>query len=95
VFQINLDWDDESVGHIDKHAIEPEEVEAVYLRRHLRERGRRGRLYILGQTAAGRYLFIVLARRRSGHYRVITAREMTPQERKRYRRRIQQAKRRP
>lgn len=91
MLQINLDWDDERVEHIAKHQIEPEEVEAVCQGRHLRERGRKGRLYILGQTEEGRYLFIVLAHRRSGHYRVITAREMTNDERRRYRKRVRKA----
>lgn len=85
MLQIDLDWDNETIEHISKHHIEPEEVEVVCGGRHLRERGRWGRLYILGQTEAGRYLFIVLARKKSGHYRVITARDMTQNERRRYR----------
>lgn len=91
MFPIDLDWDDESVEHIAKHRIEPEEIESVCQRRHLRERGRQGRLYLLGQTEEGRYLFIVLARRRSGHYRVVTAREMTDNERRRYRKKMRRA----
>jgi len=89
VSRIDLDWDEENVEHIAKHGIEPEEVEAVCRGRHLQERGRQGRYYLLGQTEEGRYLFIVLARRRSGSYRVITARAMTESERRRYRRKVQ------
>lgn len=89
MLQINIDWDEESIEHIAKHDVEPEEVESVLRGRHLRERGRWGRYYVLGQTEEGRYLFIVLARKRSGHYQVITARAMTASERKRLRRKVE------
>lgn len=88
MFQISIDWDEESVEHIAKHDVEPEEVEMVLRGRHLRERGRGERYYALGRTEAGRYLFIVLAGKRSGHYRVITARAMTASERRRFRRKV-------
>jgi uncharacterized DUF497 family protein len=92
VRRIDLDWDEENVEHIAKHAIEPEEVEAICRGHHLQEQGRQGRYYLLGQTDEGRYLFIVLSRQMSGSYRVITARTMTDSERRRYRRKIQKRK---
>lgn len=70
-------------------AFNPREVEAVLRRKHLLVRGRRRRYYVLGRTEVGRYLFVVLGRKRSGRFRVITAREMTRAERRRFRRRIQ------
>lgn len=88
MFQIDIDWDEESAEHIAEHDVEPEEVESVLRGRHLRERGQWRRYYVLGQTEEGRYLFIVLARKRSGHYRMITARAMTASERKRFRRKV-------
>lgn len=88
MFQIDIDWDEESVDHIAKHDVEPEEVESVLRGRYLRERGRWGRYYVLGRTEEGRYLFIVLARKRSGRYRVITARVTTASEWSRFHRKV-------
>jgi len=85
---IDLEWDRGSVKHIAEHEIEPEEVEAVLRGRYLLEHGRWGRYYLLGQTEEGRYLFIVLARKRSGRYRVITARDMMTNERRRFRKKV-------
>jgi uncharacterized DUF497 family protein len=86
--RITLDWDAESIEHISAHQVEPADVEAVLQKRYLLERGRRNRYYVLGQTDGGRYLFVVLARKRSGSFRVMTARGMTPNERRRFRRRM-------
>ncbi len=86
--RIQIEWDDGSIEHIKGHNVEPEEVEEVLEARHLFERGRRGKYYALGQTAAGRYLFIVLSPRRMGFYSVVTARDMSANERKRFRRKV-------
>ena len=51
---------------------------------HVR-RGREGLYEVYGQTAAGRYLLVVLAYVGSGIGRVVTARDMTVAERRRYR----------
>jgi len=85
---IEIDWDEDSIEHIARHNVEPEEVEEVLMERYLLERGRRQRSYVLGRTGDGRYLFIVPARRRSQRYRVITAREMTTTERRRFQRKV-------
>lgn len=85
---IEVDWDEESVEHIAGHHVEPEEIEEVLTGRYLLERGRWQRYYVLGQTGEGRYLLIVLARKGSGRYRVVTAREMEPPERRRYKRKV-------
>jgi hypothetical protein len=49
-------------------------------------RGRCRRYLVLGRTAAGRYLLVVLGRRAKGRARVITARDMDARERALYRR---------
>ena len=85
---IEIEWDDDSVEHIGQHHVEPEEVEEVLRSRYLLERGRWQRYYVLGQTSEGRYLFTVLARRQSGRYRVVTARDMEIPERRRYRKKV-------
>ena len=70
-----------------KHRILPNEVKAVCAGTHIAWAGRRGAYYLLGQTESGRYLFIVLAHRGRGVFKVITAREMTGAERQRFRKR--------
>ena len=86
--RMRIEWDEESVDHIARHSVEPEEVEELLARRHLWHRGRAGRYVALGRSVAGRYLMAVLARRASGVYRVVTARDMTDWERKRFRKRV-------
>lgn len=80
---MRIEWDEES-----RHGVEPEEVEELLAKRHLFQRGRSGRYVALGRSIAGRYLLAVLARRASGVYRVVTARDMTDPERKRFRKRV-------
>lgn len=86
--KIELEWDDENVDHIWFHRILPEEVEEVLKSRYLFERGRKGRYYMLGQSAGGRYFFIVMEQKASNRFRVITARDMKQSERKRYSERV-------
>ena len=85
---MEIEWDEGSIEHIAAHRVQPHEVEAVLRGKHLLVKGRRRRYYVLGQTEAGRYLFVVLGQKRSGRFRVITAREMTQAERRRFRRRM-------
>jgi len=85
---IQYDWDEENVFHIlSRHSISPEEVEETCYNNPLVLRGRQGTYYALGQTDAGRYLIVVLRYKGKGRVRVITAREMTQTERKRFLRR--------
>lgn len=73
------EWNEE---HIARHGVLPEEVEQVCLSRPFVSKARDLRLRIIGQTAGGRYLTIILAIRSHGIYYPITAREATPAERK-------------
>lgn len=70
-----------------KHKIQPPEVREICAGNHLALRGRRGTHYLLGQTAAGRYLFVVLSNRGKGKFKVVTAREMNAKEKRLFRRR--------
>jgi hypothetical protein len=56
-------------------------------RRHMR-RGRQGLYKLFSQTDAGRYLLVVLVNLGGGTWKVATARELTQQERRLYRRAI-------
>lgn len=89
---IGFDWDEGNAGkNLDKHGITDEECEEAFFNTPLvvgedlahshEEPGG----FALGQANAGRLLFIVFTVRRQ-LIRVISARDMTASERRRYRR---------
>lgn len=86
-----FDWDERNEEHIAGHGLYPEEVEDAVLdpRRigapayDVAGEERRG---LIGATAAGRVLFVVLARR-ADLIRVVTAYDANEQQKRRYRRR--------
>ncbi len=83
-----LEIDDNILDKIEsRHGVPFHEVEeACYSQhRHVR-RGRQGLCKIFSQTEAGRHLLVVLTDVGGGVWRVVTAREMTDQERRLYRR---------
>lgn len=83
-----LHWTDESEEHIWGHQVTPDEVEEVVNTRPRYTRaGRDDVEEVYGQTAAGRYLFVVLSEALDGRYYVVTARTMEQNERQRYQRR--------
>ena len=79
-------WDDENVEHIARHGVDPAGAEQACRLRPKARRGRCGRYLVLGCTADGRYLLVVLTYLGGGEARVITAREMDQRERAIYRR---------
>ena len=83
-----LEIDDHILEKIEsRHSVPFHEVEeSCYSpHRHVR-RGREGLYKVFSQTEAGRHLLVVLVDRGGGVWRVVTAREMTDQERRLYRR---------
>lgn len=84
-----FEWDEGNIGHmLARHNVIPDEVEeAAFDGPTVWERGGNGRYYLLSQTLAGRYLFIVIEYHGQGRARAITARDMTPTERRRWNRR--------
>jgi len=69
------------------YGVEPEEVWEVCLDPlHLAHRGGHNRYRVYGQTAAGRYLFVVLEGTGGGPFRPITARDVTESEKRAFRR---------
>lgn len=81
-----LEIDDHILAKIEaKHSVTFEEVEEAIGcdRPHVR-RGREGLYQWFGRTDAGRPLFIVLAGKGAGVWRIVTAREMTERERRLY-----------
>ena len=79
-----FDWDDWNIEHIARHGLEPHDVETACRGEIVVLRGREGRHLVYGRTSTGRYLLVVLSHRGSGVARVITARDMTQQERRFY-----------
>jgi len=87
-------WVDKIIKKIEtKHGVETWEVEEVLLSDPEFRRGPKGRrggedlYYALGQTDAGRFLFIVFIRKGGNKALVLTAREMSEREKRGYRRR--------
>ena len=86
-----FDWSGGNADHIRRHGVEPHEAEEAVedpcrvRAGAYRDKGEARRGYV-GATARGRLLVVVLTRR-AGGVRVVTAREATKHERRRYRRR--------
>ena len=88
---MTFDWDDANIDHIAAHHISPEEAEEALRDPYripapaYRVAGERRR-GVLGSTEDGRLLFVVTVRRGAA-VRVVTARDATASERRRYRER--------
>lgn len=81
-----LEWDNYRIEHVALHSVEPHEVEEACddpLHRTHREGRTHYRLY--GQTAAVRYLFVVIEHIQGSVYKPVTARDMTSGEKRNFR----------
>jgi uncharacterized protein len=82
----SLEIDDHILDKIEsKHGITFDEAEEACLsdQRHVR-RSREGFYKVFSQTISGRYLLVVLVHVESGRWKIVTAREMTDNEKKLY-----------
>ncbi len=76
----------------DKHSVEQAEVEQIFARNPRYFRGPKGKrrgenvYYAFGQTEAGRYLVVVYIKKQDGRVLILSARNMTEKERRRYQR---------
>jgi len=81
-----LNWSRYVMIHIDKHKVEPYEVEeAVFENSPYIRKGAGSHTYVVyGQTNGGRFLFVpmVITDKVDGRASPLTARDMTPSERK-------------
>ncbi len=83
-----FEWDDSNIAHILRHNVSPDEVEDVaFDDEPWIKNGRKGTRYMLGYTAAGRYLFTVYVIKSKGIGRVITSMDMDKKTKKVYKRR--------
>ena len=83
-----ISWDEETVLHIARHSVSPEEVEEVLFNDDdppIIMRGKEGRYLAYGKTQGGRFLLVVwiLQHKKTG---IITARDLTIKEKQFYRR---------
>ena len=83
-----LVWPADRIAHIARHGLCPDEVEQVCFGQPLvfraRSKGPNPVYYVLGQTVAGRYVFCVVIRFPDGTGFPVTARLMTPKEKRRF-----------
>ena len=80
-----LIWDDWNEEHVARHNVSRGEVEEVCFGHPFVVRIRRSRYRIMGQTEAGRYLAVILDSREGKEFYVVTARDATEPERRRFR----------
>ena len=88
---MDVEWDDDNVGHLARHGITADEVEEVISGPTIRRRGGTDapdRFRILGRTSGGRYLAVVCQGKSEGLIRPITGWEMGRSEREIYDRQI-------
>jgi len=79
----SIKWTDESIEHVARHAVSPEEVEEVCFNEEetpFIRSGRQNLHYVFGKTYSGRFLFVVVRFIRQGEVGVITARDMNQWE---------------
>jgi uncharacterized DUF497 family protein len=80
-------WTEAAEAHIARHGVSPGEVEdTINARPVLVRRGRDATTEIYGTTAAGRTLAVIVTPALDGRWHVVTAREMTSNERDAFRR---------
>jgi uncharacterized DUF497 family protein len=79
----SVKWTDESIEHVARHAVRPEEVEELCSNEEeipFIRSGSENLYYVFGKTYPGRFLFVVVRFIRQGEVRVITARDMNEWE---------------
>lgn len=75
-------WDEENIEHIADHGVEPSEAEAVVESATLLRKAGRGKYIAYGKTDSGRMLIVIYAPKANHRIRVVTARDMTPSEKR-------------
>lgn len=79
-----LDWNNERREHIARHRVSVEEVEEIVYGRHYAVKTKQGRYRLIGQTANGRYMVVILEPSDYGWFDPVTARDAMQNERKLY-----------
>ena len=85
-----FEWDEHNEDKLlARHNVSAAEAEQCFANPHTRRRVGED-LLMLGITDGGRMLFLVYEQKPNGVVRVYSARDMTPQERRTYRRQVRQ-----
>lgn len=83
-------WPEDRIRHIGRHGVEPHEMEEVCFGQAFVQRAKSSGpnpvYYVLGQTLSGRHLLCVVIQFPDDKGYPVTARPMTPGEKKRYNR---------
>ena len=83
-----FDWDDDSEGHILEHGLSPDDVEDAFYNPHVPtpayNQDDERRYGLIGVTNDGRIITVIYTHR-AGHIRVVTARDGSPSEKRRFR----------
>lgn len=77
-------WTQKNIAHIAKHKVSVEEVEEVILYNPFILKTKENKYIALGQTLGGRYLIVIIAKKKKNKVKVITARDMDSKEKKFY-----------
>ena len=78
-------WDDQNIEHIADHGVEPHEAEAALIGAWLIRIAGQGKYAAYGQTMDGRYLLVIFAPKDDQRVRVVTARDLSSREKRRFR----------
>jgi uncharacterized DUF497 family protein len=82
---LHLLWDDWNTAHIARHDVTPEEVEQLSQGPYIDGEANKGRIILIGPTAAGRMLAAILdPEPEPGVYYPVSARPASRKERRRY-----------
>lgn len=84
IFIRRLIWDSWNTAHIARHDVAPEEAESVCHGDPLVQQGKKGRLLVIGPTAVGRMLTVVVDPEGDDVYYPVTARPASRRERAMY-----------
>ena len=81
-------WPEDRVDHIARHDVSPDEFEEVCFGRSLvlkeKSKGKNPVYHVLGETFGGRHLLCIVISFPDGKGYPVTARTMTPREKRRY-----------
>lgn len=91
MIRAELQWDEETIEHIwERHHLTIEEVDEAFHDPEalIHAGGKHGRQVAYGRTEGGRYLTIIVEFESGQSAWLVTARQMTDSEKRRYRRRL-------
>ena len=77
-------WDYQNIDHVARHGVHPGEVDDVLDGDYRTVTTHSGRYPLMGRSAGGRYLLVIVDPLGEGRWYVVTARDMTKSERHRF-----------